>query len=75
MGDDRTEAHNNGIIDNASTSIWQQEMNGNQPFVQIRSANPVDTITHNAGIIVNEPPSTFSKNIQLLLRKYCSHIP
>ncbi len=32
-GDDRTRAHNDGIIVNASTSIWQQEMNGNQPSV------------------------------------------
>jgi hypothetical protein len=55
MGDDRTEAHNDGIINDVSTSIWQQEMNGNQLFAQIRSANLVDTITHNAGIIVNEP--------------------
>jgi hypothetical protein len=56
-GDDRTGAHNNGIIDNASTSIQQQEMNGNQPFAQPRSANPVDTITNNNGVIVNEPIS------------------
>ncbi len=27
LGDDRTGVHNNGIIVNASTSIWQQEMN------------------------------------------------
>jgi hypothetical protein len=32
-GDDRTGVHNDGIIDDASTSIRQQEMNGNQPFV------------------------------------------
>ncbi len=53
-GDDRTGAHNNGIIVDASTSIWQQEKNGNQPSMQPCSANPVDTITHNNGIIVNE---------------------
>jgi hypothetical protein len=32
-------------------------MNGNQPSTQPRSANPVDTSTHNDGIIVNEPLS------------------
>jgi hypothetical protein len=32
-------------------------MNGNQPFAQIRSTNPIDTIAHNNGIIVNEPIS------------------
>ncbi len=32
-------------------------MNCKQPFAQPRSANPVDTITHNDGIIVNEPIS------------------
>jgi hypothetical protein len=57
LGDDRTGAHNNGIIMDESTSIWQQEMNGNQPFAQPRSANPVDTSTHNNGIIVKEPIS------------------
>ncbi len=56
-GDDRMGAHNNGTIDNASTSIRQQEMNGNQPFAQPDSANPVDTSTHNNGMIVNEPIS------------------
>jgi hypothetical protein len=30
-------------------------MNGNQPFAQILSTNPVNTITHNDGIIANEP--------------------
>jgi hypothetical protein len=54
-GDDRTGAHNDGIIVDASTSIRQQEINGNQPSAQPRSANPVDTSTHNDGIIVNEP--------------------
>jgi hypothetical protein len=54
LGDDRTGAHNNGIILNASTSIWQQEMNHNQLFAQPCSTNPVDTSTHNDGIIVNE---------------------
>jgi hypothetical protein len=29
LGDDRTGAHNDGIIVDASNSIWQQEMNGN----------------------------------------------
>jgi hypothetical protein len=29
-GDDRTAAHNDGIIIDASTSIQQEEMNGNQ---------------------------------------------
>jgi hypothetical protein len=33
-------------------------MNGNQPFAQPHSANPVDTSTHNDGIIINEPIST-----------------
>jgi hypothetical protein len=56
-GDDRTRAHNNGIIVDASTSIWQQEMNGNQPSAQSCSTNPVDTSTLNDGIIVNEPIS------------------
>ena len=56
-GDDRMGAHNKLIIVNASTSIWQQEMNGNQPFAQPCSANPVYTSTHNDGIIVNEPIS------------------
>jgi hypothetical protein len=32
-------------------------MNGNQPFTQPHSANPVDTSTHNDGIIFNEPIS------------------
>ncbi len=32
-------------------------MNGNQPSAQPRSANPVDTSTHNNGIILNEPIS------------------
>jgi hypothetical protein len=32
-------------------------MNGNQPFAQPRSANPVDTITHNNCTIANEPIS------------------
>jgi hypothetical protein len=47
-------AHNNGIIVNASTSIWQEEMNGDQPSTQPRSTNPVDTTRHNNGMIVNE---------------------
>ncbi len=55
--DDRAGAHNNGIIVDASTSIWQEEINGNQPSAQPHSANPVDTSTHNDGIIVNEPIS------------------
>jgi hypothetical protein len=46
--------HNNGIIINASTSIWQQEMNGNQPSAQPRSMNPVDISTHSDGKIGNE---------------------
>jgi hypothetical protein len=50
-------AHNDGIILVASTSIWQQEMNGNQPSTQPCSMNPVDTSTHNDGIILNEPIS------------------
>jgi len=54
-GDDRTGAHNDGIIVDASTSIRQQEMNGNQPSAQPHSVNTVDTSTHNDGIIVNEP--------------------
>ncbi len=54
LGDDRTGAHNAGIIIDASR---QQEMNGNQPSAQPRSANPVDTNTHHDGIIVNEPIS------------------
>jgi hypothetical protein len=56
-------AHNNGIIVNASTSIWQQEMNGNQPSAQPCSANPVDTSTHNDGIIVNESISIQQEKI------------
>jgi hypothetical protein len=32
-------------------------MNGNQLSAQPRSTNPVDTSTHNDGIIVNEPIS------------------
>jgi hypothetical protein len=32
-------------------------MNGNQPFAQPCSTNPVDTSTHNDGIIINEPIS------------------
>jgi hypothetical protein len=31
-GDDKTGAHNDGIISNASTSIRQQETNSNQLF-------------------------------------------
>ncbi len=47
-------AHNDGIIVDASTSIWQEEMNGDQLSVQPRSANPVDTTRHNDGMIFNE---------------------
>jgi hypothetical protein len=47
-------AHNDGIIVGASTSIWQEEMNGGQPSAQPRSANPVDTRRNNNGMIVNE---------------------
>ncbi len=54
-GYDRTGAHNDGIIVDASTSIRQQEMNGNQPCAQPRFVNPVDTSTQNDGIIVDEP--------------------
>jgi hypothetical protein len=54
LGGDRTTAHNNGIIVNASTSVRQEEMNGDQPSAQPRSANPVDTTRHNDGMIVNE---------------------
>jgi hypothetical protein len=53
-GDDRTAAHNDGIIINASTSVWQEAMNGDQLFMQPCSANPVDTTRHNNGMIVNE---------------------
>jgi hypothetical protein len=56
-GDDRTGAHNDGIIIDSSTSIRQQEVNGNQPSAQPRSANPVDTSIHNDDIIVIEPIS------------------
>jgi hypothetical protein len=54
MGDDRMVAHNDGFIVNALTSIWQEEINGDQPFAQPRSANPVDATRHNDGMIVNE---------------------
>ncbi len=47
-------AHNDGIIVNASTSVWQEEMNGDQPSVQPCSTNLVDTARHNNGMIVNE---------------------
>jgi hypothetical protein len=47
-------AHNDGIIVDASTILWQEEMNGDQLSAQPRSANPVDTTRHNNGMIVNE---------------------
>jgi hypothetical protein len=47
-------AHNGGIIVDASTSIWQEEMKGDQLSMQPRSANPVDTTRHNNGMIMNE---------------------
>ncbi len=47
-------AHNDGIIFNASTSIRQEEMNGDQPSTQPCSANPVDTRRNNNGMIVNK---------------------
>jgi hypothetical protein len=47
-------AHNNGIIVDASTSVWQEEMNGDQPSTQPHSANPVDTRRNNNGMITNE---------------------
>jgi hypothetical protein len=47
-------AHNDGIIVGASTSIWQGEMNGDQPSTQPHSVNPVDTRRNNDGMIVNE---------------------
>ncbi len=53
-GDDRMVAHNDCIIIDASTSIWQEEMNGDQPSMQPCSTNPVDTTRHNNGMIVNE---------------------
>jgi hypothetical protein len=52
--DDRTAAHNNGIIVDASTCIQQEELNEFQPSVQPRSANPVGTTRHNNGMIINE---------------------
>jgi hypothetical protein len=53
-GDDRMVAHNNGIIINASISIWQEEMNGHQLLMQPHSTNPVDTTRHNNRMIVKE---------------------
>jgi hypothetical protein len=53
-GYDRTAAHNDGIIIDASTSVLQEEMNWDQPSTQPRSANPVDTTRHNNGMTVNE---------------------
>ena len=47
-------AHNDGIIVGASTSVCQEEMNVNQPSMQQRSTNPVDTRRNNDGMIVNE---------------------
>jgi hypothetical protein len=47
-------AHNNGIIVGASTSVWQEEMNGGQPSAQPHSTNPVDTRRNNNGMIINE---------------------
>jgi hypothetical protein len=47
-------AHNDGIIIDASTSIWQEEMNGDQPSAQPLSTTPVDTSRHNNGMIVND---------------------
>jgi hypothetical protein len=47
-------SHNNGIIVNVSTSIWQEEMNRDQPSMQPCSTNPVDTTRHNNGMIINE---------------------
>jgi hypothetical protein len=47
-------AHNNCIIVNASTSVWQEEMNGDQLSMQPHSANPVDTRRNNNGMTVNE---------------------
>jgi hypothetical protein len=47
-------AHNDGIIVGASTSIWQEEMNGDQPSTQPKSANPIVTRRNNDGMIVNE---------------------
>jgi hypothetical protein len=47
-------AHNNDIIVSASTSIWQEEMSGDQPSAQPPSANPVDTRRNNYGMIINE---------------------
>ena len=47
-------AHNNGIIFGASTSVWQEEMNGNQPPAQPHFVNLVDARRNNDGMIVNE---------------------
>jgi hypothetical protein len=46
--------HNDGIIVGGSTSVRQEEMNGDQPSTQPRSANPVDTRRNKDGMIVNE---------------------
>ena len=53
-GDDRTAVHNDGIIVDASTSVWQEEMNGDQLFGQPPSTNPVDMTRHIDGMIINE---------------------
>jgi hypothetical protein len=55
-------AHNDGIIVDASTSIWQEEMNWDQPSAQPRSANPVDTTRLNDGMIINESISVAHNN-------------
>jgi hypothetical protein len=47
-------AHNDGIIIGASTSIRQEETNGDQLSMQPRSANSVDTRRNNNGMIINE---------------------
>ncbi len=46
-------AHNDGIIVSASTSIWKEEMNGEQLSAQPRPAYPVDTRRNNDDMIVN----------------------
>jgi hypothetical protein len=56
-------ANNDGIIFGASTSVWQEEMNGDQPTTQPRSANPVDTRRNNNGMTVNESISIQKKKI------------
>jgi hypothetical protein len=82
-------APNDGVIVGASTSVWQEEMNGDQPSMQPHSANPVDTRRNNDGKLVSESisvqqeesivtqakvqPRSAIQHCQKLTTKYCFH--